>query len=347
MRFAIQLGSALALLLIGCDRSDSAPARDPSLDSVSVPELDRPVWTNQLRIRMDWVPSLGRDPAKTTAESTSVVQAGLDSAAKTMARWSTLSLVRLHGEMGWTCRGCGHVMNDPLARIALDSMGTEKIIQVRPPDGAPVAWMTIDTSTRQSFLFYIDREFQRQSDSSTNAFRDRIRQTGLNYVRRQNAGIPQPRTRKDVLPEVELMGQFSHFSTRVVDLELDDYLDRLDTPSIDSVRYSEIVSKAKLRSIQPEELNVLGLAANIGITSKSCYRRISNGDISFRTRRTGSWRVTSAWNPQGKPVAWNALDTASTFQFPIWFHLDRQACLEQTDSVASRPSLFRRIFHLQ
>ena len=96
-----------------------------------------------------------------------------------------------------------------------------------------------------------------------------------------------------------------------------------------------------------EELDVLGLVANIGIESKSCYRRISNGDISFRTRRTGSWRVTSAWNSSGKPVAWNAIDSGWGPAMPIWFHLDRQACLESTDSVIPRPSLFRRIFHLQ
>lgn len=338
---------ALALLPMGCHRPDSERVGDQVLDTASAFDVDRPLWTNRLRIRMGWIPTLGRDPAKTPAESVSVVQAGLDGAAKTQPYWQTLALIRLHGEMGWTCRGCGYVLNDPMALIAWDTLGAEGVIQARTPDGALVAWMTLDTTTRQSFQFFIDRGFQRRSDSSSKAFCDRIRQDGRNFVRQKYTGVPQPRNRSRMLREPDLIGQFSHFSSRVVDLELDDYLDRLDTISFDSVRYSELASKAELRRLLSEELDVLGLAANIGVTSKSCYWRISNGDISFRTRRTGSWRVTSAWNPQGEPVAWNALDTASGFPFPIWFHLDRDACLEKTDSVASRPSLFRRIFHLQ
>jgi hypothetical protein len=113
---------------------------------------------------------------------------------------------------------------------------------------------------------------------------------------------------------------------------------------LDCVENAAMLREVQSSSLSADELDDLGLAANIGITSKSCYRRISNGDISFRTRRTGSWRVTSAWNPQGKPVAWDALDN-SGFQFPIWFHLDREACLETTDSVSARPSFLHRLFH--
>lgn len=341
----VLVGIAFSVAWMGCSKADSVRVGEQNQDSLSAKEFDRIVWTNQSRIRMDWVPSIGRDPSKTETESTLVVRRGLDSSATNLAIWSTLSLVRLHGEMGWTCRDCGYVLNKSDAKVAIQMIGTEYVAQARTPEGTLVGWMTTDTVSRWSLNYFIDREFLRKDDSSSTAFRSQIRRDGREYVRRKNAGVPEPRERKWILREADLLGQFSHFSSRVIDPDLDDYLFRLDTASIDSVSVSEQVSKAKLRRIQPEELDVLGLAATIGMLSKSCYRRISNGEISFRTRRTGSWRVTSAWNSNGKPVAWDALDTASDFQFPIWFHLDRQACLETTDSVSARPSFLHRLFH--
>jgi hypothetical protein len=188
--------------------------------------------------------------------------------------------------------------------------------------------MTLDTLTRQSFHFSIDRKFVRRDDSASAAFEADIRKSGRNYALKREFQRQEPKGRGDVLREVDRMGQFSHFSSRVVDLDEEDRLGRLDIVSEDSVRFSRLASKAVARHLQPEELDALGLAANIGITSRSCYLRLSQGTLEFRSRRTGSWRVTSVWNVKGKPVAWFALDTGSTFPFPLWYHVDREGCLE-------------------
>lgn len=327
--------------------NDVVGAPDMSVHPSSSDTSDRIIWDNTLLSRMRWVPTSGSGESSPGKDSSEVIKAGLDDSGLWRSRWADLSLIRLHGEMGWACSGCGYVLNDAYSKVSILASGTEYVAQARTPDGLLVGWMTTDTVTRWSFNFFIDREFQRHSDSSTKAFYERINRGGSAIVRLRESGAPEPKNRKWVLRETDRMGQFRHFSTKVVDLDQQEHLLRVGKSSTDSVRFAKIVDTTPARRISPEELDVLGLAANIGITSKSCYRRISNGDISFRTRRTGSWRVTSAWNPQGKPVAWNALDTASGFQFPIWFHLDRQACLEQTDSVVPRTSLFRRIFHLQ
>lgn len=307
---------------------------------------DRITWDDMLRLRMSWVPTSGSGGSSLGKDSSEVINVGLDDSGLRRNRWADLSLIRLHGELGWGCSGCGYVLNDAYSRVSILASGTEYVALARTSAGVLVGWMTTDTVTRWSFNFFINREFQRQSDSSIKAFNEQINRDGLAYVRRREAGTPEPHNRKWVMRETDRMGQFRHYSSKVVDLDLLEHLQRFDTASTDSVRFARIVDMTPTRRIAPEELDVLGLAANIGITSKSCYRRISNGDISFRTRRTGSWRVTSAWNPQGKPVAWNALDTASGFQFPIWFHLDRDACLEKTDSVAPPSSFLQRILHL-
>jgi len=207
--------------------------------------------------------------------------------------------------------------------------------------------MSLDTATLWSLHFFVDRRFQKESDSSEVAFLRRVRDESREYVRKREGGTPEPKERRWIVRATDLLDQFRHFSTRVVDLDLQEHLRKFDTLSTDSVRLAKRVESTPVRRISQEEHGVLGLAGEIGLQSKSCYRRISNGEIVFRSRRNGAYLITSAWNSVGKPVAWNAIDSAWGPVMPIWFHLDRQACLEQTDSVASRPSLFRRIFHLQ
>lgn len=290
--------------------------------------FERPAWTDRLRNRMSWIANVGHDRSKSQADSAAVLRAGLDDSARALDRWRTLALIRLQGEMGWTCKGCGALLNDPKAKVAIGAIGQELLVQARTQTGAPVAWMTLDTLTGQSFHFSIDRKFVRRDDSASADFEDYIRKSGRDQARKREAQRPEPKVREHVLREVDLMGQFSHFSSRVVDLDEQDRLRRLDIVSEDSVRFSRLASKAVARHIQPEELDALGLAANIGITSRSCYLRLSQGALAFRTRRTGAWRVTSTWNAKGQPVAWFALDTSSTFPFPLWFHVDRWSCLD-------------------
>lgn len=308
------------------------PCPEPSpkrlSNAIANDSFEAPLWSDRLRVRMSWIPSLGRDPSKSVMDSTVVIRAGLDDSAQVLDRWTTLSLVRLHGEMGWTCKGCGGLLNDPKSRIGFDVSCSERLVQARTPSGSLVAWMTLDTVSGKSFHYFIDREFVRRDDSASVAFDAFIRKTSRDQARKRDAGAVPPKRGAHLLREVDRMGQFSHFSSLVADLDIEDRLGRIDSVSQDSVRFSRLARKAATRRILPEELDALGLAANIGITSRSCYGRVTNGEITFRTRRKGTWRVTSAWNAQGKPVAWNALDTASDFPFPLWFHLDRDACRE-------------------
>ena len=297
--------------------------------------LDRPVWTNQLLLRMNWTTSPGGTPDVTKADSVRIIGLGLDDSALPRNRWADLALIRLHGEMGWSCSGCGFVLNDPYAQLAIQTDQAEYVAQARTSEGKLVAWMTVDTATRWSLHYALDPVFLRQADSASAAFWSGIKKSVTTHARSRDADTREPREHKSILRQTELMGQLDHFSSRMVDLDLLDYLHRLDTTSVDSVRLAALVSQAPTRRILSEELDVMGLATTVGLQSKSCYKQISHGDIRFRTRRSGSWRVTSAWNSAGKPVAWNAIDSGDGFQFPIWFHLDRDACLERADSAVS------------
>lgn len=329
---AVSVGLLVLGVLLVVRSFSGVPVREQNaVDSSDT--VDYPIWSNPLRSRMSWIPDLGRDPSKSSEESTTVVGDGLNASGGSRVDWQMLSLVRLHGEMGWSCRGCGYVLNDLRVRLTTSGHGSKYGIQVESLEGSPVAAMVLDTNSGRTYCYSIDSTFLRTSAETDESFFRRFHGDGtLLGEARLSAELAK-------MNDPQTLAQFRHFSSAGYGSG--------ENSGVDCFKVATTLGRVQKRSISMEELDVLGLAANIGITSKSCYRRISSGDISFRTRRTGSWRVTSAWNPQGKPVAWNALDTASGFQFPIWFHLDRQACLEQTDSVIPRPSLFRRIFHLQ
>lgn len=330
------LGTALIAFELGRrmqHENDAACAPNSSVLPTLSDTSDRIIWDNALLSRMSWVPTSGSGESSLGKDSSEVVKIGLDDSGNWRSRWADLSLIRLHGEMGWTCRGCGYVLNDLRVRLTTSGQGSKYGIQVESLEGSPVAAMVLDTNSGRSYCYSIDSTFLRTSAEADESFFRRFHGDGtLLGEARLSAELAK-------MNDPQTIVQFRHFSSAGSGTG--------ENSGVDCFKVVTTLDRVQKRSISMEELDVLGLAANIGITSKSCYRRISSGDISFRTRRTGSWRVTSAWNPQGMPVAWNALDTASGFQFPIWFHLDRDACLEKTDSVASRPSLLQRILHLQ
>ena len=306
---------------------------------------DVQIWTNDLLWRMGWVATSCRIEGKTVADSERVVRDGLDSSSA-LPRWSSLALIRLQGELGWECRGCGAVFREQRPLVSVSQAGGDVLAQVRTPQGRLVGWMSLDTATLWSLHFYVDRRFQQECDSGDAAFLRRVHDEARDDIRRREGGTPEPKERRWIVRETDLMGQFRHFSSRVVDLDLQEHLRKFDTLSTDSVRFAKLAETVPTRRITPEEHGVLGLAGEIGLQSKSCYRRISNGEITFRSRSTGAYLVTSAWNSLGKPVAWNAIDSSWGPLMPTWFHLDREACLEGTDSAVPRPSLLQRILHL-
>lgn len=336
------LGAALPYSLRGIDPETRFV--DPRLTGMDT--ADAPIWSNDLMWRMGWVSGSGRIEGKKASDSVAAIDDGLDS-AKPLPHWSTLALIRLQGQLGWECRGCAAVFREQRPLVAVTRNGGEVLAQLRTPEGRLLGWMSLDTATLWSLHFFVDHRYRQESDSSDAAFLRRVRDESREYVRRREGGTPEPKERRWIVRETDLMGQFRHFSTRVVDLDLQEHLRKFDTLSIDSVRLARQVESTPVRRISQEEHGVIGLAGEIGLQSKACYRRVSNGEIFFRSRRTGAHLVTSAWNSSGKPVAWNAIDSGWGPAMPIWFHLDRQACLESTDSVIPRPSLFRRIFHLQ